>query len=91
VRTYPTATVDDVCHPSLAGRPLQGLDVRQRSECREAHVPGSVKLFVGNLPQQRRDVPKRTLGLVYRASLPGSLSVYPPRTRSTRHASHVGR
>jgi hypothetical protein len=71
--------------PSLPGRQTPpGTRCAAALGCREGHAPGSVKLFVGNLPQQRRDVPQRPPGLVYRASRPGSLSVYPPRTRSTR-------
>jgi hydroxyacylglutathione hydrolase len=57
VRSYPTATVDDLCHAYLEGRPLQVLDVRQPSEFREGHVPGSLNLFVGDLPQRLRDLP----------------------------------
>jgi rhodanese-related sulfurtransferase len=34
--------------------------VRQTSEFREGHVPGSVNLFVGELPQRMRDVPTNT-------------------------------
>jgi hydroxyacylglutathione hydrolase len=60
VRSYPTATVDDLCHAYLEGRPLQVLDVRQPSEFRQGHVPGSVNLFVGDLPQRLRDVPTNT-------------------------------
>jgi hydroxyacylglutathione hydrolase len=60
VRAYLTATVDDLCHAYLEGRPLQVLDVRQAAEFREDHVPGSVNLFVGDLPQRLRDVPTTT-------------------------------
>jgi hydroxyacylglutathione hydrolase len=77
VRAYPTATVDDLCHAYLEGRPLQVLDVRQPSEFREGHVPGSVNLFVGDLPQRMRDVPTDTELWVacasgYRASIAAS-------------------
>jgi hydroxyacylglutathione hydrolase len=60
VRAYQTATVDDLCHAYLEGRSPQVLDVRQPAEFREGHVPGSVNLFVGDLPQQVQKVPQDT-------------------------------
>ena len=60
VRAYQTATVDDLCHAYLEGKPLQILDVRQPDEFREGHVPGSVNLFVGDLPQRLREVRTNT-------------------------------
>ena len=57
VRSYPTATVDDLCHAYLAGETPHILDVRQPSEFDEGHVPGSMNLFVGELPNRLADVP----------------------------------
>jgi rhodanese-related sulfurtransferase/glyoxylase-like metal-dependent hydrolase (beta-lactamase superfamily II) len=60
LRTYPTATVDDLCHAYLEGQVMQVLDVRQPAEFQEGHVPGSINLFVGDLPQRVQEIPKNT-------------------------------
>lgn len=78
VRAYQTATVDDLCHAYLEGRPLQVLDVRQPAEFREGHVPGSLNLFVGDLPQRVQEVPtNKELWVAcasgYRAAIAASL------------------
>lgn len=78
VRSYPTATVDDLCHAYLAGQPLQVLDVRQPTEFREGRVPGSVNFFVGDLAPRVHDVPTdKELWVAcasgYRASIAASL------------------
>jgi hypothetical protein len=53
-RMHDSAWLVDARHRTLCAQaPILG---SVHSECREGHVPGSVKLFVGNLPQQRRDV-----------------------------------
>ena len=58
VRSYPTAGVDDLCHAHMAGQPMQVLDVRQRGEWEGGHVPNSLHVFVGDLPQQLDTIPK---------------------------------
>jgi hydroxyacylglutathione hydrolase len=58
VRSYPIATVDDLCHAYLAGEAPRLLDVRQPSEFSEGHVPDSINLFVGDLPHRLHDVPR---------------------------------
>jgi rhodanese-related sulfurtransferase len=57
IRSYPIASVDDLCHAYLSGEAPQILDVRQPSEFNEGHVPGSMNLFVGELPNRLSDVP----------------------------------
>ena len=58
IGSYPIATVDELCHAYLAGEAPQILDVRQPSEFSEGHVPGSLNLFVGDLPHRLNDVPR---------------------------------
>jgi glyoxylase-like metal-dependent hydrolase (beta-lactamase superfamily II)/rhodanese-related sulfurtransferase len=58
VRSYPIATVDDLCHAYLAGEAPRILDVRQPTEFSEGHVPDSMNFFVGDLPHRLHDVPK---------------------------------
>ena len=50
-RSYPVATLDDLIGEArLGGRAI--LDVRQRNEWEEGHLPGSRHTFVGDLPRR---------------------------------------
>ena len=51
VRSYPVAEIDDLCRAYLNGQPLTILDVRQRREWDQRHIPEkSLHVFVGDLP-----------------------------------------
>jgi rhodanese-related sulfurtransferase len=78
VRSYSSATIDDLCCSCMAGKPLQVLDVRQRSEWETGHIPESLHIFVGDLPNQLQAVAKdkevwTTCASGYRASIAASL------------------
>jgi hydroxyacylglutathione hydrolase len=57
VRSYPVAGVEDLRRASRAGRAMTVLDVRQRQEWDEGHIPGSRHLFFGELPGRIGEVP----------------------------------
>ena len=57
VSSYPTAVTEELCRELRSGRPLEILDVRQRTEWDEGHIEGSHHLFVGDLPGAMDDVP----------------------------------
>ena len=78
VRSYLTAGVDDLCQAYVTGQPIQILDVRQQKEWEAGHVPDSLHLFVGDLPQQLDRVPREkevwtVCASGHRASLAASL------------------
>lgn len=56
VGSFPTADTDDLCHAFMEGRDIEVLDVRQPSEWRNGHVPGSRNIFVGELPGRVKEV-----------------------------------
>jgi hydroxyacylglutathione hydrolase len=58
VRSYPTASVDDLCHAFLSGQPIQVLDVRQPVEWDTGYVPGSLRIHLGDLPVRLADIPR---------------------------------
>ncbi|MFC1935692.1 rhodanese-like domain-containing protein [Chloroflexota bacterium] len=58
VRSYEVADIDDLCRAYMIGESLQVLDVRQRTEWQERHIPGSFHLFVGDIPHQPDRIPK---------------------------------
>ncbi|HXF58013.1 MAG TPA: rhodanese-like domain-containing protein, partial [Actinomycetota bacterium] len=62
----------------LRGHPPAVLDVRQRAEWNRGHIPGSVHVFVGDLPDRLEEVPRdRELWVIcatgHRASMAASL------------------
>jgi glyoxylase-like metal-dependent hydrolase (beta-lactamase superfamily II)/rhodanese-related sulfurtransferase len=58
-RSYPTATVDDLCHAYLNSETLpRVLDVRQDTEWRDGHIPGSTHIFIGDLAKGAASLPK---------------------------------
>jgi rhodanese-related sulfurtransferase len=77
-RSYPTATVDDLCRAQLERRPIQVLDVRQQAEWVTGHVPGSLHIHVGELAARMSEVPRNTevwaaCASGYRAAMAASL------------------
>jgi hydroxyacylglutathione hydrolase len=60
VRSYPTATVDDLCEAYRSGgvEPGRIVDVRQQVEWDDGHIAGSVHLFVGDLPSRVDKLPR---------------------------------
>lgn len=58
IRSYATASVDDLCRAYLAGQPLHVLDVRQQQEWEAGHVPDSLHIFIGDLPKQLHRIPR---------------------------------
>ncbi len=58
VRSYPTASVGDLCEAMLTGLPLHVLDVRQELEWAWGAVPGSQQMFVADLPDHLADMPR---------------------------------
>jgi hydroxyacylglutathione hydrolase len=77
-RSYPTATIDDLCQAYLEGRPIQVLDVRQQAEWETGRVPGSLHIHVGELPARLDEVPRdaevwTTCASGHRASIAASL------------------
>ncbi len=57
-RSYPTASVGDLCEAILAGQPLHVLDVRQELEWAWGTVPGSQRTFLADLPAQLDGLPR---------------------------------
>ena len=57
VRSYPTASVADLCEAMVGGEPLHVLDVRQELEWAWGTIPGSQTLFVADLPGRLDDLP----------------------------------
>ncbi len=61
VNSYPVADIDDLCRACLSGQPMKILDVRQRSEWDQGHIPErSLHVFVGDLPQRLDELPRDT-------------------------------
>jgi hydroxyacylglutathione hydrolase len=58
VRTYAVGQVDDLCAQLAGPEPPLVLDVRQEREHRSAALPGSLHVFVGDLPARLDDVPR---------------------------------
>jgi rhodanese-related sulfurtransferase len=58
VRSYPTASVDDLCHAYLGRQPVQVLDVRQPVEWDTGYVPGSLRIHLGDLPGRLAEIPR---------------------------------
>jgi glyoxylase-like metal-dependent hydrolase (beta-lactamase superfamily II)/rhodanese-related sulfurtransferase len=58
VRSYPTATVGDLCDAMGAGQPLHVLDVRQELEWAWGTIPGSQQTFLADLPARLDDLPR---------------------------------
>jgi rhodanese-related sulfurtransferase len=56
--TYRVAGLEELCRTYRAGGVKHLLDVRQRTEWDEGHVPESTHLFVGDLPRRIDEVPK---------------------------------
>ncbi len=79
VNSYPVAEIDDLCRACLSAQPLKILDVRQRREWDQGHIPEkSLHIFVGDLPQHLDDLPRDTelwtiCASGYRASVAASL------------------
>jgi hydroxyacylglutathione hydrolase len=57
LRSYPIASVEELCRAVSAGESPQVLDVRQRPEWERGHIPGSQHIFVGELPRRLAEVP----------------------------------
>jgi glyoxylase-like metal-dependent hydrolase (beta-lactamase superfamily II)/rhodanese-related sulfurtransferase len=57
-RSYPTASVDDLCHAYLEGRRIRVLDVRQDIEWDSGRVPGSLHVHLGELPGRLAELPR---------------------------------
>jgi hydroxyacylglutathione hydrolase len=78
IRSYPTASIDDLCRAYLEARPIQVLDVRQQAEWETGRVPGSLHIHVGELPARLAEVPRDaevwiTCASGHRASIAASL------------------
>jgi glyoxylase-like metal-dependent hydrolase (beta-lactamase superfamily II)/rhodanese-related sulfurtransferase len=58
IRSYPTATVGDLCDAMRNGEPLHVLDVRQELEWAWGTVPGSQRVFVADLPRHLDGLPR---------------------------------
>jgi len=77
--SYPVADIDDLCRSCLSGQPMKILDVRQRREWDQGHIPDkSLHVFVGDLPQRLDGLPRDTelwtiCASGYRASTAASL------------------
>jgi hydroxyacylglutathione hydrolase len=57
-RSYPVAAVDDLRRARACREPLLVLDVRQPQEWTEGVIPGSLQLFLGDLPGRLEELPK---------------------------------
>src|SRR5439155_6725278 len=55
--TYPTAATDDLCAALAGGAHPRVLDVRQPNEWAQGVLPGSITVFVGDLPERAAEVP----------------------------------
>lgn len=61
VASYPVAEIDDLCRACLSGQPMTIVDVRQRREWDQGHIPEkSVHLFVGDIPAHLNELPEDT-------------------------------
>jgi len=58
VQAYGVGDVDDLCAALSAPEPPVVLDVRQEREYRSASLPGSVHVFVADLPARLDEVPR---------------------------------
>jgi hydroxyacylglutathione hydrolase len=56
--SYGVAGLDEFCREYRAGRARAVLDVRQQTEWDKGHIPGSVHVFVGDLPGRLEAVPR---------------------------------
>jgi hydroxyacylglutathione hydrolase len=57
-RSYPVADVDDLRRAESSDAPPLVLDVRQPEEWAQGVMPGSLRLFVGDLPERVDQLPK---------------------------------
>jgi hydroxyacylglutathione hydrolase len=78
VKSYPVADVDDLRRASVTDEHPLVLDVRQPNERTQGVIPGSVHLFVGDLPERVDELPKdREIWTIcrsgYRAAIAASL------------------
>jgi rhodanese-related sulfurtransferase len=78
VRSFPIAGVDDLCRAYLAGQPIQVLDVRQPVEWEAGHIPGSLRIHLGDVPARLGEIPAdrevwTTCASGHRASMAASL------------------
>jgi hydroxyacylglutathione hydrolase len=55
--TYGIAGLDEFCREFRAGRATNVLDVRQRTEWDKGHIPGSLHVFIGDLPGRIAEIP----------------------------------
>ena len=58
LRSYPTASVQDLCDAVADGEDLLALDVRQELEWAWGTIPGSRTVFVADLPRQLHTLPR---------------------------------
>jgi hydroxyacylglutathione hydrolase len=78
VASYRLAGLEELCRRFLRGSPPAVLDVRQRLEWDAGHIPGSLHVFVGDLPDRLDEVPRdREVWVIcasgHRASVAASL------------------
>ena len=78
MKSYPVTDVDDLRRASATDAPPLVLDVRQPNERTQGVIPGSVQLFVGDLPERVDELPKdREIWTIcrsgYRAAIAASL------------------
>lgn len=78
VSSYPSGTLEELCRRHRSGSEPLVLDVRQPAERAEGAFPGSVGIFVGDLPGRERELPReREIWTVcasgHRASIAASL------------------
>lgn len=77
--SYPVAEIDDLCRACLSGQPMQILDVRQRREWDQGHIPEKSRhVFLGDLSGHLDELPRDTelwtiCASGYRASTAASL------------------
>ncbi|MFP5335431.1 MAG: MBL fold metallo-hydrolase [Actinomycetes bacterium] len=57
VRSYPSASLQELCAAVTAGEPMTLLDVRQPLEWGWGTLPGSTAIFVADLPQRLAEIP----------------------------------
>ena len=58
VKSYPVADVDELCRAMATDAHPFVLDVRQPREWEQGSIPGSVQLFVGDLPGRLGELPR---------------------------------
>jgi hydroxyacylglutathione hydrolase len=78
LRSYPTASVQELCDAMTSGQDLLVLDVRQELEWAWGTIPGSRTIFVADLPRQLGTLPRDREAWVicsngHRASIAASL------------------